>query len=219
LKAHKRTHHGLVIPLEGRQFAKLTVVDRHGSTTIGTATWNCVCECGNKTIAEGGNLRFGRTKSCGCLRSESLKKNRRDWLNVKHGDNGSAEHTLWMAMLARCAGTHPRYGGRGITVSEAWRTSYATFLADMGRRPSPELTIERVNNNKGYSKDNCVWATRSVQARNTRRNHLVTALGKTQCIVEWAEETGIPATAIKSRLNKLGWSEERSVTQPLRGSK
>lgn len=217
--ANRRGQHSAIKGIEGKTFGRLVVIERDFSEATGSSMWLCRCECGTQKVVRGVNLLRGLTRSCGCLVGDSLRTNRHTKGHATHGDRRSVEYSLWSKMLSRCAGDHPRYGGRGIRVSEAWRTSYATFLADMGRRPSPELTIERVDNNKGYSKENCIWATRSQQARNTRRNHLVSAFGKTQCVVEWAEETGLPASIIRARIRKLGWSAEQALTQPPRRQK
>lgn len=214
-------HHGLVKPLEGQAFGRLTVVERDGSKRR-LATWLCQCECGNRIVTTGANLRSGITRSCGCLQRDALSVNRKLTGNVKHGDYGSAEYRIYRAIIARC--TNPNvegfkdYGGRGISICAEWLASYETFLRDMGRRPNASMSIERRDNSKGYCKENCVWATDTEQARNTRRNHRITANGKTLCLSEWSEVTGLQAPTIRHRL-KLGWTEEEAVTRPLRGSR
>lgn len=112
-----------------------------------------------------------------------------------------------------------RYGGRGITVCERWRgpEGYAHFLADMGRRPSPKHTIDRIDNDGHYEPSNCRWATKRENARNRSSNRVLEFHGDRRTIAEWSEITGIPATVIESRLRVCGYSIERALTQPLRG--
>jgi hypothetical protein len=146
---------------------------------------------------------------------------------IKHGESaqgGSAktttpEYRSWVQMIARCYCTthhkYPQYGGRGITVCRRWRGNYVSFLADMGRRPSPQHTLDRRNTNRGYSPGNCRWATRTEQNRNRRSNRMLTVAGVTRCAAEWSEVSGIPLSTLIERL-RAGYSHERAVTQPLR---
>jgi hypothetical protein len=121
-------------------------------------------------------------------------------------------------MKQRCSNprspNHRNYAGRGIHVCEAWN-NFETFHADMGDRPSPLHSLERIDNNSGYSPENCKWATQREQQRNTRQNRHLTLNGRTLLIVQWSEETGIPQSHISQRL-KAGWSVERTLTQPVR---
>jgi hypothetical protein len=105
-----------------------------------------------------------------------------------------------------------RYGGRGIRIDPRWN-SYERFLSDMGRRPSKRHSVHRVDNDGDYSPENCVWALPKEQSRNTARSRKLTALGKTQTIAEWAEETGINYGTIWSRVSQYGWDAERAVAQ------
>lgn len=123
----------------------------------------------------------------------------------------------WQGMKNRCTNSNNRqwkdYGGRGITVYYEW-LKFENFNKDMRKTWKSGLTIERKNNEKGYCLENCYWATRKQQQRNTRRNHLVKCFGKIQCIIEWSEETGIPAKIIRWRL-KYGWSPRKALTTPV----
>lgn len=142
----------------------------------------------------------------------------------KHGfaraGEQAPEYTVWCTMRARCANRHNHkwhlYGARGIKVCESWVNSFSAFLADMGMRPSPKHSIERIDNNGNYEPSNCRWATVKEQARNTRTNHFITWRGKTACFAEWAEITNIGYGNIKNRINNLGWPVKRALTEPVR---
>lgn len=129
------------------------------------------------------------------------------------------EYYAWRDIRLRCtSSTHknfPRYGGRGIYVCNRWLDSYSNFLADMGGRPSPLHSIDRINNDGPYSPENCRWATRAEQTRNRSSNRLMTLNGRTQCIVQWAEELGIKANTLNSRI-VMGWSDEKTLTTPVK---
>jgi hypothetical protein len=126
----------------------------------------------------------------------------------------------WRTMRQRCLNPnckdYHRYGGRGITVCKRWlgTSGFDRFIADMGPRPSKEYSIERCNNNRGYTPLNCKWATRSEQHRNTRQTRNLTFNGKTQCVQAWAEELDIKRHVIVNRL-KMGWDVVRILTQPI----
>lgn len=153
--------------LVGRVFGELTVT----SLTVSSGTkrkWLCRCSCGKRTSVVGSNLTTGNTRSCGHVRSEVTKAR-----SIRHGMTRTAEYRAWLQLIQRCTvpqnPKYPSYGGRGIRVCDRWRNSFEAFLSDMGKRPSPDLSIDRINNDGNYEPGNCRWATRSQQARNTRR--------------------------------------------------
>lgn len=125
-------------------------------------------------------------------------------------------------MINRCRNArspyYHLYGGRGIKVCERWKgkNGFLNFLQDMGRRPSPKHSIDRIDNNGNYEPGNCRWATRIEQNRNRRDNRLVTFNGQTKCIAEWCDETGLPEKSVRARLWLLGWSVEDALTTPIR---
>jgi len=134
----------------------------------------------------------------------------------QHGQHHRREYNIWKGMLHRCHNPEskdfPRWGGRGITVCERWRESVLNFIEDMSECPGPGYSIDRIDNDRGYTPDNCRWATQREQGRNTRVNHLITHNGETLTLVEWSERTGIGRHTIAKRLGKYGWSVERALT-------
>lgn len=172
---------------------------------------NCICSCGKKTISRLYGIRSGHCLSCGCLHIETATKK-----CFKHGLSETPEYSVWRAMNQRCrnknAKHYANYGGRGITVCEEWK-NFETFLSDMGKRPSKNHTIERVNNSLGYSKQNCKWATMKEQMNNTRLTTFITWNGKTKSLSEWCEIRGVKKFLIRNRLAS-GWSIEKAFTAP-----
>ena len=138
-----------------------------------------------------------------------------------HGMRNSPEYKTWCNMKARCynpkSSYYVNYGGRGIKVCGRWLNSFANFLADMGPKPSPKHSLDRVDVNKGYDKQNCRWATRLEQARNTRGNKRFTMNGVTKSLVEWSEVSGISYGCLQSRIYRNGMTIEEAIKRPLRG--
>lgn len=135
---------------------------------------------------------------------------------VKHGRSNTPIYNLYRAMRSRCenpnSDAYADYGGRGITVCERW-LSFENFYSDMGDRPDG-FSIDRIDNSKGYSPDNCRWADRKTQARNKRGLRMITAFGKTMPMCEWSDKSGIKLSTIWARLKK-GMPPEEAVSKPL----
>jgi hypothetical protein len=188
----------------GAVFGRL-VVERF---TPGESKITCRCACGKHVSPDRSNLLGGRTQSCGCLQRERIRR---------HGGVGTPEYAVWLAIVQRCTNPNnenwPNYGGRGIKLHEPWRDEFADFLKEVGKRPKGKgrLTLERRDNNKGYVPGNVYWAPYSAQNRNRRNNHNLTFRGKTQCLIDWAKETGISFPTIIRRLN-AGWSVKKALT-------
>lgn len=200
--------------LTGQRFGRLVVLGFVGQAPSTQAKWLCKCDCGNYHVVVRGTLVGGYSRSCGCLIVDVLNKR-----NTTHGMSHVAGYKLWRAMIDRCerpAELHyDRYGGRGITVCERWRNSLECFLEDMGPRPGPEYTIDRIDNDLGYFPENCRWATRREQSRNTSRNRILEWGGESMTLVEWSEKVGIHDVTIHWRLSS-GWSVEEALTTPVK---
>lgn len=195
-------------------FGRLTVLRFAGRTgPKKRASWFCRCSCGAEKVVTATRLQSG-TQSCGCLHREVTGRAHRT-----HGGSRTPEYGIYHKLIARCESetnrSFPDYGGRGIRVCERWRRSFKAFLADMGKRPSPEHEIDRIDVNGDYRPGNCRWVTRTVNARNKRALRWVTMNGRTMCVSEWAEATGLPRYTIEKRLDS-GWTPGAALTTPKR---
>lgn len=201
------------IDLSGRRFGRWTVVRVSQESPPRRIKWDCRCDCGGERSVFGASLRDGRSKSCGCLQRE-VARAAGDRTRT-HGMTNTSTYHIWCGMIARChnerAKDFYRYGAVGITVCDRWR-DFENFLADMGPRP-PGLTLDRCDNSKGYSQDNCRWATYGEQVRNSSAARFVTINGKTQCIKDWCDEFGLSEGTYSGR-RRRGWSDERALTTP-----
>ncbi len=199
------------IPMIGNRFGRLTVIAEGGITTNRKYKWICQCDCGNITPPiDGYKLRNGETKSCGCYKKElTVKRNRR------HGLCYTRIHSIWVNMKDRCYNPNNqhfyRYGGRGITVCDEWLNSLTSFYdwaTENGY--SDNLTIDRIDNNKGYSPENCRWATVEEQNNNREHHILLEINGETKNIAQWAKESGLKYRTIHARYNR-GWTGESLI--------
>jgi hypothetical protein len=193
----------------GARFGRLVAVRR-----VDALRWEFQCDCGQLHEANRSNVTTGKSRSCGCLMKECVSARR-----TKHGESKggtlSPEYTAWRALRGRCECPtnkgYAYYGGRGIRV--LW-PDFAAFLADVGRRPGPGYSLDRIDNEGHYGPGNCRWATRKEQANNKRSNRLLTVGGVTKTMAMWEEEKGIAAGLIHRRLSQ-GWSVEAAVMTPL----
>lgn len=202
------------LSLEGETFGKLTVIRFHEVDKKSGAKWVCSCSCGTKkVICLGATLRKGLKRSCGCLSTGK----------PKHGMSYSREYRTWDSMKRRCHNEQhhafAEYGGRGISVCLRWRSSFENFYADMGLKPAG-MSLERKNNNRGYSPSNCTWATLKEQQNNKRNNlpHLKYR-GRTQSMEDWCTELSLNSKRIYGRIFQEGWSVTRALSTPTRPRK
>jgi hypothetical protein len=153
--------------LTGQKFGRLTAT-RFSHTANMKANWECTCECGSTVVVPAYGLKRKSTQSCGCLHKEILLQN-----NTKHGLRYTPEYSSWCSMKSRCLGGtsgHYKqyYVARGITVCDRWIDSFENFYADMGPKPSPTHSLDRINNDGNYEPSNCRWADKATQSRNQR---------------------------------------------------
>jgi hypothetical protein len=192
---------------------------RRAGSYLGKARWECRCDCGGSVFAVTGSLRSGNTQSCGCLKRERIAE-----ACLTHGHaRAKARHPQygpWGAMIQRCTNknspSYEDYGGRGIKVCTRWRygesdkSGFECFLADMGERPSPDHTLDRVNNDGNYEPSNCRWATGEQQRLNRRVTKIVEINGRRLPLVEACREAGLPRKRVEARL-RLGWPIKRAL--------
>lgn len=204
--------------ISGQTFGRLTAIRPTGGKTVHGRLWHCSCSCGGTAIAVASRLITLHTRSCGCLAKEASHKP----TNLKHGHTTNAkratasEYNIWCTMKQRClnpsSANYSRYGGRGITIDPEWLTDdgYMAFYRDMGPRPSKAHSLDRRDPNGPYSKANCRWATVVEQQNNRSGTRQITYNGETCTSAEWSRRTGIPANAIRNRLD-AGWSVARAL--------
>ncbi len=199
-------------PKKGDVFGRLTLIeDPHPEVHKRRRRWvvTCACTCGNEKSLPTNNMTHGGTRSCGCLRSETSKKN-----NFKHGQAlKTRAYIAWKAMLCRGRGSSSKehYAERGITVCPQWH-DFRNFIADMG--PCPEkMTLDRKDNDLGYFPGNCRWATQSQQMRNTRSTVFLEYQGERISLSDLADRTGVHHTLLRDRLRR-GLTPEEAVETP-----
>jgi hypothetical protein len=172
----------------------------------------CKCDCGNEGIFALGNLT--RQTSCIKCRKPSLT----------HGKKGTSIYNIWCSMKGRCNNKNLKlykwYGARGIKVCKKWE-KFENFYSDIGKSYKKGLTLERIDNHKGYSKENCKWATYKEQANNTRRNLLITYKNKTLNFRQWCTKLGLieKEKTLFARYRRYGWSIEKTFTEPINTSR
>lgn len=206
--------------LKGMRFGRLVAEEILKKRDVKrNALWKCSCDCGNYAIVKSTDLLSGNTTSCGCLRKEKAKI-----LNKTHGKAGENKrlYNIWIGMNDRCYNSQNKfyydYGGRGISVCKEWKGENGLnnfFEWSMKNGYQDNLTIDRIDNDKGYSPDNCRWATRKVQQNNKRTNRIIEYKGETHTLSEWSEILDIKYGTLLSRLNS-GWSDEKTLTTPVK---
>lgn len=201
--------------LIGKKFGRLEVISRVGyNYELHTTIWECKCTCGNIKNVSTTSLKSGRSLSCGCLRSEVSSER-----SKIHGDSNSRLYSIWNGMKNRCYDKnipiYKNYGGRGITVCDDWKNSYATFKEwSIINGYADDLSIDRIDNNGNYEPSNCRWATFSQQCNNRRSNVLITYNGETRTATEWSKIIGIKSSII-ARRKKRGWTDKECIETPV----
>ena len=209
---------GINIPMDltGDKYGYLTVIKMaRERTKNGRIQWECICECGNQVIVPAHKLRGGEVKSCGCHHYDCNHRS-------KKAKNNPRLYNIYCGMKKRCNNPlypmYPNYGGRGITICDEWDTfdpfcewALANGFDEFAAKS--ECTIDRIDNSKGYSPDNCRWTSMLEQSNNKRNNRLLTFNGKTQTVAEWSRECGFKSNVITQRLAR-GWSVEKTLSTP-----
>ena len=196
--------------LSGKIFAKLTVIKLSHRNSRGHAIWLVKCECGTQKAVAGHMLKGQKQISCGCVRARNLITQ-----NIKHGLSKSQIYYRWCGMIKRCRNPHckqyPNYGGRGIAVCGRWLV-FENFLEDMGHPPKG-MSLDRKDNNLGYSKENCRWATRKEQSRNTSRNRIMLVADQKLVAKDAAKKVGLSYSKVLGRLHR-GWDQQDALNLP-----
>ena len=166
------------------------------------------CDCGNIFASAITTIKLGNGISCGCYR---------DLVNKTHGETDTKDYNLWYGMKARCrcpsSASYSSYGAKGVTICDRWADSYEAFIEDMGRRPTPGHTIDRIDNSKGYEPGNCRWATRREQAINRSKTVFLTAFGETKMMADWARDPRCTVTnSCLSMRVRSGMSHEKAIS-------
>lgn len=164
--------------------------------------WECKCDCGTIRLVMSRSLLGKRSKSCGCINSQ-----------LTHGKHNTKEYHSWRSMKKRCyLKTHPaynHYGGRGIAVQKSWINSFKRFFKDMGLAPDKGSSLDRIDNNKGYSAKNCRWATKEQQGNNKRNNIVIEGVS----LHKYCRDNNLNFSRIHKRINK-GWNLQQAIKTP-----
>ena len=196
----------------GNRYGRLVVTGFSHHDSRRKSYWNATCDCGNTKVVAGYNLGTN-VNSCGCLNREmSIAR------STTHGLGKPSGYVTWCNIRQRCGNPksqfYYRYGGRGITVCDRWK-KFEAFMEDMGEPPSG-MTIERINNDLGYSKENCRWASRVEQARNRSTSSFFEHNGETLTLAALAEKIGMRYDVLHSRIHQRKWDITRAINQPVR---
>lgn len=198
----------------GYRIGKLVVVEYLGLNENKRNIWKCRCDCGNEKIYMTSQLTNGKTKSCGCSHHEIGKYLR------KYNDRDRKLYYRWTLIKQRCNNPNNKrykdYGGRGITICNEWNNDFYSFRDwAISNGYEENLTIDRIDNNKGYSPDNCRWVTNKQQANNKRTNRYITIDGITKTMKQWADEYNIDYHTVQNRIFH-GWDEIEAIITPLK---
>ncbi len=204
---------GCMENLAGRRYGRWMVLGCDLTVSVKHPQWHCRCDCGQEASVRADHLRNGRSRSCGCLQVEAV---RRPKLSTEQRIAAAERHAaqgIWHKMIDRCHLPDHRYyrnyGGRGITVCARW-LDFENYFADMWPRPAGGLMMDRIDNDGNYEPRNVRWASRKTQNSNQRRNRRITFKGETLLLTEWAERFGIKTKTLWMRLHR-GWSLEKAL--------
>lgn len=203
---------GRLLDLTGKRFKYLIVIERAESKNKRTM-WRCRCDCGGYIVTRADALKIGDSLSCGCYGMRRFKESKET-----HKLSKTRVYHIWENMKQRCLNKNKTsfhlYGGRGITLCEEWMV-FQNFYDDMGL-PNKDQSIDRIDNEKGYSKVNCRWATPREQSRNKRTNILIEWDGEKKVLSDWADFLGIKVATLYTRVVRLGWDIDRAFNEPVK---
>jgi hypothetical protein len=201
------------LELTGQRFGRLVALCSSEERRGGSVMWKCQCDCGTTTIVRASYLTFGKSTSCGCYQKERQKA-----VVTKHNMTKTREYRIWAGIRARCNDENATkwcdYGGRGIKVCDRW-SDFTNFYADMGPRPSPQHSIDRIRSSGDYCPENCRWATPREQHNNRVSTRYLSYAGETLSLADWADKLGVPYNTLYSRVFK-GWTVDRVLNVPVR---
>ena len=197
---------GSLIDVTGQKFGRLTVV-RKTNIKAEAAMWECICDCGNTVIVRSDCLRSGNTKSCGCYAKELFMEYRKTNNFSVHKGYGTRLYRIWSSMKGRCYNKNHKYykhyGGRGITICEEWKKDFSLFREwSYSNGYKEDMSIDRIDNDKGYFPDNCRYIYYKDQPKNRRSNHIVTINGEEMTASECSRKYNIPLSTVIFRANK-----------------
>lgn len=206
--------------LTGQKFTRLTVIRPAEKSRTGETRWVCRCDCGKETIVQSNNLKSGLVKSCGCYRTDYLSEAHTKHGGAKRQGKRTKLYSIWIGMRRRCfdesSPSYPNYGGRGITICPEWKDDFSAFRSWAVKNGyKPNLSIDRIDNDGGYSPENCRWADARTQALNRRSNRHITFNGETHTAYEWDIILGFKRGTISRRVASFGWPIERALTEPI----
>lgn len=192
-----------IIDITGQKFNHLTALKIESRNPL---KWLCRCDCGNLHVVSALNLRFGHVKSCGCLQKRG---------NPTHNQSNTRLYRIYAGIKRRCYNKHepayPRYGGAGLVMCDEWKNDFTAFYNWAIKNGYDEsLTIDRIDNTKGYSPDNCRWADMKAQSNNRTNCIMFTHNGKTQTVKQWCNELGLNVGTVYSRIDR-GWPVDEAI--------
>ena len=194
------------IEMIGKKYNRMTVLSDAGRNKHNQKLYNCICDCGAEKVVVGHDLRYGKTKSCGCYNIDRI---------TSHGMSNTKVYKVWAAMLDRCNNkdnpNYKYYGEQGVAVCDEW-LEFENFYKDMGEPNG--LTIDRIDGSGNYCKENCRWADRKTQSNNIKNNVTIEYKSEVKTVGELADITGIPINVLRWRVSH-GWSAERTIETPV----
>lgn len=195
----------------GMRLGMLEVIERAENSKHGESRWVCRCDCGNTITLTQRQIKEKTKDNCGCVK--------RKHFNATHGCSNTRLYNTWAQMIGRCERPTNRaykyYGQRGITVCKEWHDFLEFKAWADATKPNDDYTLDRKDNNKGYSPDNCRWVDKKTQANNRRSNVEIEYKGEMHSLTEWCERIGFDYKRVHNRMYKLGWSFEKAISIPV----